>query len=73
MAGIMDAAKSIYNIWTMVMVVVIGLFDIIVDAPEMHHKGLIREAHFSHAIGIIYIIAGPVIFIIIQILAKLFG
>jgi hypothetical protein len=73
MADIMDAAKSIYNIWTMVMVVVIGLFNIIVDAPEMHRKGLTKEAHFSRAIGIVYIIAGPVIFIIIQILAKLFG
>jgi hypothetical protein len=34
---------------------------------------LTKEAHFSRAIGIVYIIAGPVIFIIIQILAKLFG
>jgi hypothetical protein len=73
MADIMDAAKSIYNVWTMLMVVAIGLLNIIVDVPEMRYKGLTKEAHFSHAIGIVYIIAGPVIFIIIQILAKLFG
>lgn len=71
MFNIMRIIHTTYTAWVALAIMGAGILNLVIDVPEMRHKGLVKEASVSYWLGIVYLIGAPVLFLIVHILEKI--
>lgn len=64
---IIGEIKSLYRIYVFFIVTAIGIFTILIDYKRFKKQGLHRDAKSAKIIGLIYLIGGPVLYILLRI------
>ncbi len=70
---ILDWLSENYDLLTMILVLGVGLFSYYVDSGQMRAKKLLMEARWARWIGLIYIFGSLGLWILLQIMLRLFG
>lgn len=60
--------KELTNVYLILLVIAIGLFTFFVDRKALKQKKQHKDFLFATVIGLLYIIGGPVIFIILRLI-----
>ncbi|MTI48873.1 CLC_0170 family protein [Sporosalibacterium faouarense] len=58
--------KSVLNLYFIFIVIAIGLFTFFVDGKKLSKNKLKKDSKIAKIIGLIYMIGGPLIFIIVK-------
>lgn len=71
LSSIFYELQTVFDIYITLSVLAIGLFIIFVDSKNLKNKKLKKEARFAKALGIIYAIGGPLLYIVLKLVFKL--
>ncbi|KPU27458.1 hypothetical protein TR13x_05145 [Caloranaerobacter sp. TR13] len=66
--SVINEFKELYSLYMAFLVVFIGFFTYFVDGVYLRAKGNMKESSLAKIIGIIYIIGGPLFYVLIRIL-----
>jgi len=65
--AIIKELKTIYDIYIALSMTGIGVFTLLIDSKSFKRRKLKREARFAKVIGVIYIITGPLLYIVLMV------
>lgn len=68
MDSILDEIKDIYNLYIVLLVIATGLFTFFVDSNQLRQDNLYKDSTIARVIGLVYMIAGPLVYIIVRII-----
>ncbi|WP_069650509.1 CLC_0170 family protein [Caloranaerobacter ferrireducens] len=66
--SVINELKELYSLYMVFLVVFIGLFTYFADGIHLKTKGNIKESTLAKIIGIVYIIGGPLFYVLLKIL-----
>ncbi len=56
--------KPLNNTFFILLIIAIGLFTLLIDAKQLKNEGKKKDAKLAKGIGISYIVAGPILYVI---------
>ena len=65
--NIIGEIKSLYCVHIFLIVIAIGIFTILIDYKRFKKQGLHKDAKSAKIIGLIYLIGGPILYILLRI------
>lgn len=68
MFGIIAPLKSIFNNFTLALIILVALFSLLIDGPNYNNEGFRREYRFIRILSYLYISLGIILFILVQII-----
>jgi len=60
--------KELYGVYMTLLVIAIGLFTFFVDLKKIENKNLKKDYKIARTIGFIYLIGGPLVYIVLRFL-----
>ncbi|WP_369800191.1 CLC_0170 family protein [Anaerosalibacter sp. Marseille-P3206] len=63
---VLSIIKGFFSYYLVFIMLIVSLFTLVVDIPKLKKGNFNREANIAKAISIIYIILGPIIYILLK-------